>query len=541
MIDKNKWRPLIIVASLAVSIVVFTLLLKVFTLFIDVPQNFWKYISGGIILLFGMTMVFPSAWDWLSVKLHLSQGSESLMVKAQQNRSIWGAVFLGAALGPVFSSCSPTYFVILATVLPVSFGQGLIYLLVYALGLAIILFLIAILGRALTGKLKFAANPRGWFKRLLGILLVIVGTAILFGLDKQAEGYLIDKGFGSTIFEQDLLKKVNFNHIKDKNNNQSITMQNPSDNFFNKKLDWTEENAGVFGDFGAAPELVGLQNWINYQPLTLKQLRGKVVLLDFWTYSCINCIRTLPYIEKWHEQYFKDGLVIIGIHDPEFQFEKKLENVKQAAMDRGLQYAIVQDNEHATWDAYNNHYWPAKYIIDQDGNLRYYHFGEGDYDATEKVIQTLLNMKDADIVADKVVTEKAGQVRLTRETYLGTFRRNNMVSLETDLQGGQWSINALWDEKIPEKITTSKNGAYFKLNFYASTANLVIGGKGTATIMVDGKPLINGAGDDVKAGVLTIDGERLYRLTDFGNQYSNHIIEIIFDQPGIDLYAWTFG
>jgi len=543
LIDKNKWRPLIIVLSLAGSIVLFTLLLKVFTLFVNVPQDFWQYLSGGIIFVFGLILIFPSAWDWLSIKLHLSQSSEGLLAKAQQNHSLWGAVFLGAALGPVFSSCSPTYFVILATVLPVSFSEGLIYLLVYALGLAIIMFLIAILGRVLTNKLKFAANPQGWFKKTLGILLVLVGIAILSGLDKQVEGFLIDQGLGSTKLEQDLLKQVNLGAFG-KTNQTAATIATSGiqvNNVNNQTLEWTDSNEGILANFGAAPEFIGLQNWINSQPLSLQQLRGKVVLLDFWTYSCINCIRKLPYVEKWYEQYSRDGLVVIGIHDPEFQFEKIFGNVQQATRDNGLTYPIVQDNDHMTWDAYNNHYWPAKYIIDRDGNLRYFHFGEGSYDETEKVIQTLLNMKSSVIVADQVIAEKAGSASLTPETYLGTFRRESNVPAGNDLLAGEWSINSVWNESDPEKIITSQTGASLKLNFYASTANLVLGGRGSATVMVDGKLLTEGAGSDVHNGILTINGARLYRLTNFGNQYSNHLIEITFDQPGIDAYAWTFG
>lgn len=532
LIDKNKWRPLVISFSLAISVVLFTLLLKVFTLFINVPQDFWKYVSGGIIMLFGLALIFPGAWDWLTVKLKLSQGSEGMLQKAQQNKSLWGAVLLGAALGPVFSSCSPTYFVILATVLPVSLGLGIVYLLVYALGLMLIMLMIAYLGRALTAKVKFAANPKGWFKRGLGILLLIVGLAIVTGIEKKAEEAIINAGFGSTDLERDLLSGIN----ERKPLVETPASVNTSSGF---SVDASAQPKVNLPNYGKAPEFVGLENWINSDPLSLAQLKGKVVMIDFWTYSCINCIRTLPYIQTWHEKYADKGLVIIGIHDPEFQFEKKLENVQQSVKERGLTYPVVQDNDHKTWDAYQNQYWPAKYIIDKEGNLRYYHFGEGKYEETEQVIQELLGMKDS-LAASKVVAEQGAKFPITHETYLGTSRRANLVADGKKLEASQWSIDDKW-ESADEYITTTQAGANFKMNFYASTANLVLGGKGTAQILIDGKPLMEGAGADVKEGVLTVDGERLYRLTDFGSNYKNHSLEIIFNSAGVDAYAWTFG
>jgi len=523
--DKNKWRPLVIAVALASSVVVFTLLLKVFTLFINIPQEFWRYFSGVVILLFGLFLLLPEVWDWLSIKLNFTQSAEGLMQKAQGNHSLWGSVLLGASLGPVFSSCSPTYFVILATVLPVNFGAGLVYLLVYAMGLALILLAIGYLGQFLTKKLKFAANPRGWFKRALGVLLVLVGLGIVSGLEKALEEKLQESGFGSTTLEQDLLK--------------GIDMREPLNKFEKSVVD--EKMAKVeLPNYGPAPELVGLQNWINSNPLTLADLRGKVVMIDFWTYSCINCIRTLPYLETWHEKYSDQGLVIIGVHAPEFQFEKKIENVQKAVNDRGLKYAVVQDNDFVTWRAYNNRYWPAKYIIDQKGDLRYYHFGEGEYEQTEKVINQLLGIDGKDLVASKVVTEKSASKKLTPETYLGLERRARQVKPGQVLQQDQWKLDGRWKED-EEKVVSAVKGASHSLNFSAATANLVIGGKGTVKVMVDGKLLTENAGADVKNGLLNVDGERLYRLTDFGSNYAEHAIELIFDQAGVELYAWTFG
>lgn len=527
LIDKNKWRPLVISVSLGVSVVLFTVLLKVLTIFIMVPQGFWQVASGAIIAVFGFFLLIPEVWDWINVKLNLSGGSDKLLHEAQGNQSLWGAVLLGAALGPVFSACSPTYFVILATVLPVSFLQGLIYLIVYALGLAAMLLLISYLGRLITGRLRFAANPKGWFKRCLGLLLLVVGIAVVTGLDKYIEEEALKAGYGVTKLEQDLLNNVDMKEVSFAG--EQTTTETKS---LAPKVD--------LPNYGKAPELVGLQSWINSDPLTIAQLKGKVVMVDFWTYSCINCIRTLPYLETWHEKYADKGLVIIGVHRPEFQFEKDLANVQKAVKDRGLKYPVVQDNDGATWDAYQNRYWPAKYIIDQDGNVRYYHFGEGEYEETEMIINELLSMDGKDLAAAKVVAEKGANVRLTPETYLGLERRQNMLKAGLKLALNNWNLEGQWKEE-DERVMAGEKGAKHSLHFYASTANLVMGGTGKATVKVDGVLLKDGAGADVVDGVLKVDGQRLYRLTDFGQDYREHTIEITFDQPGIELYAWTFG
>ncbi|MGL5831500.1 MAG: cytochrome c biogenesis protein DipZ [Candidatus Altimarinota bacterium] len=535
---KNKWKPVIIAFSLAASVVIFTLLLKVSTLLIDIPQEFWTIFSGGIILIFGLFLLFPGVWDWISVKLKFSQNSEEAMQKVQTGGdSWWSSVLLGAALGPVFSSCSPTYFLILATVLPVNFGEGLIYLLVYALGVALILLAISYLGRALTSKLKFAANPRGWFKRGLGILLIVVGLLILTGVEKWVEEKILEAGFGVTQLEEDLLKTVN---MPDQAVNEAIDQsENVAFEPGKKKLNRNDIYARILADFGPAPELVGLENWLNSEPLSLESLKGKVVLIDFWTYSCINCIRTLPYLQSWEEKYADQGLVIIGVHAPEFQFEKKIENVRKAVLEEGLTYPIVQDNNFETWRAYKNHYWPAKYIIDQNGTLRYFHFGEGEYEETEEIIQELLGEK-SELVASEVVAEKGkfgGEV--TYETYLGTDRRDNLVEGD-ELAKDQWTLRGKFINE-EERIVSGSGQDVLKMKFYGNTANLVMGGQGTVEVLIDGKPLLEGAGSDVGEGLLEVDGERMYRLTDFGGEYKERTIELRFLGAGIEAYAWTFG
>lgn len=206
--EKGYRRPLIITVSLALSIFVFTLLLKASTLLIDIPQSVWTTISGGIILFFGLITLFPSLWENISLALGFGSHSQGALQKAGQKKGITGEILIGAALGPVFASCSPTYFLILATVLPVSFVSGVLYLFMYALGLALVLFAIAALGQRFLAGAKWAANPHGIFKKILGVLFVFVGLAILTGFDKTVEIFFLDLDYGVTGIEEKLLEGI---------------------------------------------------------------------------------------------------------------------------------------------------------------------------------------------------------------------------------------------------------------------------------------------------------------------------------------------
>lgn len=206
--EKNPWRPLVIALSLGISVAIFTLLLKASTTLIDIPQSFWQNISGGLILAFGIIMIFPEIWEKLAFKLKLYK-SENLLAKSANKKGLMGAVFLGAALGPVFSSCSPTYALILGIVLPQNFGMGVINILIYSFGLMLPLIAIGYGGQKISAKFKAGANPKGWLKRSLGLLLVVVGILIITGWDKKLQTYILDKGYvGPINIEQSLLEKV---------------------------------------------------------------------------------------------------------------------------------------------------------------------------------------------------------------------------------------------------------------------------------------------------------------------------------------------
>lgn len=517
--SKNRLKPFIVATSLALSIVVFTLLLKASSLLIDIPQSFWTVISGGIVLVFGFFLLIPESWEQITYRLNLGQRSQATLAKASGRESPGGAILIGAALGPVFSSCSPTYFVILATVLPASFFTGVTYLLVYALGLVIALGLVGYFGQRLVARLGWAVNPKGWFRRTMGLLLILVGLMVITGIEKKIEMALLDAGFGVTGIEKNLLEDA------------------VGEGEERRQPDVDDTKLPLLY---RAPELTGLSNWINSEPIaSMDELKGKVVLIDFWTYSCINCIRTLPFLQAWHERYADEGLVILGVHAPEFQFEKKIENVRRAVDDLGLTYAVVQDNDFKLWRAYNNHYWPAKYLIDRDGMVRYTHFGEGKYDETESVITELLSTKtkSGDVTAESADFGKID----TPETYIGLRRRSNYVESDRPLRLNEWTLTGEWTEDEEKAVNQAPNAA-IKMRFRASKANLVIDGFGTAEVYIDGKPAAEDhGGKDVTGGRLRLNGPRLYELTDFGAEYEEHEIEVRFLTPDVSIFAWTFG
>ncbi|MEO5948987.1 MAG: cytochrome c biogenesis protein CcdA, partial [Candidatus Saccharimonas sp.] len=440
--EQNKWKPYVIAFSLAVSVVIFTLLLKVSSLFIDIDPSVWLYISGGIVMLIGINMLSPKLWIRVSVALGLEFGSNKLLGKALGRSGFGGAILTGAALGPVFSSCSPVYALVLATVLPVSLALGIIYIFAYALGLGLALLAISLVGKKLVTKLKWAINPNGIFQKVLAILLIIVGLMIITGYDKKFQTWIAPYlPFDTTKLESSLLPSTN---------DAAQTIVNGKTTF----------NVNSY----TAPELSGIVDWINTDPLTIAKLKGKVVLIDFWTYSCINCQRTQPYLNKWYDTYEKDGFVIIGVHAPEFAFEKVPANVSKAVKDENIKYPVALDNDFSTWNGYKNQFWPAKYLIDKDGQVRYTKFGEGDYDKTEEAIQTLLKEtgKTVNNSIDKDTDDSVTSPGQTPETYLGYSRAERFAnsdefnantttsySLKTNIAtsywslGGQWQINSL--------------------------------------------------------------------------------------------------
>jgi thiol-disulfide isomerase/thioredoxin len=317
---------------------------------------------------------------------------------------------------------------------------------------------------------------------------------------------------------------------------------------------------------GTMPPLDGAVEWLNSPPLTAAALRGKVVLIDFWTYSCVNCLRTLPYVRAWYDKYKAQGLVVIGVHAPEFAFEKDIDNVKRAVKDLKVDYPVAIDNNYAIWRAFKNEYWPAHYFIDARGRIRHHHFGEGDYDGSERVIQQLLTESGNTRVAGDLVAinatgaEAAPDMKeaLSPETYVGYGRAEHFVSpggavlaLPHRYEPGtprlnEWGLVGDWTIREEEADLLAKGGGIV-YRFHARDLHLVLGpgrdGKPVRfRVTIDGVPPGASHGSDVDPdGNGTVTDQRIYQLIRQSGPIADHTFEIRFLDPGVQAFAFTFG
>ncbi len=527
----DKRRPFIIAASLAVSLILFTLLLKATTLLIAIPPEAITYASGGIIVGIGILLLFPSLYERTILFFNLQAKSQQLLNKGSNKGAIIGAIITGAALGPVFSSCSPVYAYILATVLPVNFGVAIAYMIAYVLGLSLMLLVIGFVGQRFVRKLKFASNPHGWFNRAIAIIFIIVGLLVVTGYDKKLQTYVSE----NTPFNFDALS-AKLIPAGDRQAAEGVLNVKPYQ----------------------APEFKGLESWINSDSRTLESLKGKVVLVDFWTYSCINCIRTQPYLKEWYSTYKDSGFEIIGVHAPEFSFERTAKNVEEAAKKADLRYPIALDNDFSTWNAYQNQYWPASYLIDKDGFVRRAHFGEGEYKQTEQAIRQLLG-ENGGSVPDKTTAAYSGKVSArsqeTPETYLGTKRASNFVGSPSLSRGeksftpaslervNDWTLGGTWE--VGSEGITAKADSTLTFRIAAKEVYFVTGNKNDAAkiqVLLNEKPIneTGNAGNDVKNSIITVNEAQLYKAVKFKEFSSDATLELKVP-AGVQLNVFTFG
>lgn len=525
---QDKRRPLIIAGSLALSLIAFTLLLKVATVFINIPPSLITAISGVIIIVIGILMLFPVLYERIVLAFNLQIKSQQLLGQGAGKGALAGAVITGLALGPVFSSCSPVYSYILATVLPVNFAQAIVYMIAYVLGLSLVLLAVGYAGQRLVRRLSWASNPHGWFQRIVAILFIIVGLLVMTGYDKKFQTYISEH----TPFNFDGLSA---------------------------KLIPGQEQKQVSGVLNVepydAPEFNGISTWINSEPQTLGKLKGKVVLVDFWTYSCINCIRTQPYLKSWYKTYHDSGLEIVGVHAPEFSFEKNPDNVRAAVKKAGLTYPIAMDNDLATWAAYQNQYWPSSYLIDAKGKVRRVHYGEGEYDMTEEAIRKLLKESGRSLPSSTDMASTNGQAAdITPETYLGARRATNYAGKEPlvlgdhAFSGGQdkssngWTLDGNWT--VSSEGVTAGADASLTIRVTAKDVYLVTGSdsKGSVGVTLNGKPIsdTNAAGQDVSSSKVSVSMAQLYRIVQF-NRLNRDATIVLRVDPGVQLNTLTFG
>ncbi len=295
-------------------------------------------------------------------------------------------------------------------------------------------------------------------------------------------------------------------------------------------------------NLGKAPEFSGISAWLNSEPLTMASLRGKVVLVDFWTYSCINCIRTLPYITHWDETYRDKGLVIVGVHTPEFGFEEVTKNVETALKRHNIKYPVAQDNDYMTWNAYSNRYWPAKYLVDQNGNVVYTHFGEGNYEETEAAIQKLLGLNGNIEPIKEADTSKVRSPEmyfgLSRLEYFGSPQKPiataKKYTFPASLTLNTFALDGTWRLENEKAVLTSNSGR-IKLKFNAGNVYMVANSTSTTK-----RVFIEVKVDGAVIQTIGIDGSQLYRLFE-SNDYREHELELYIDTPGFEAFTFTFG
>jgi cytochrome c biogenesis protein CcdA/thiol-disulfide isomerase/thioredoxin len=514
-------------------------------------NQFGRIAALILFAVFGLTLLFSSLAERLSRPLvqlgnRLSQNSGS-------GPSVLNSFLLGIGTGLLWAPCAGP---ILGLILTGAALQGasthtVILLLSYAAGAATSLAIALLAGGRIFAAMKRGLGVEEWIRRALGIAVLAAVAAVAFGLDR---GVLTRLSLASTGgLEQRLLDRIH-----------------PSNQTKKIVLNQTIDVSG-----SAVPSLAGATAWINLPtnspinsaPLTLESLRGKVVLVDFWTYSCINCLRTLPYIKAWNEKYKDSGLVIIGVHTPEFPFEKDEANVRKAVKDLGVLYPVPMDNDYKIWRSFNNQYWPADYFIDATGRIRFHHFGEGSYDESEKWIRTLLeeaNHTPLPQTATKIAasgTEAAADADDVQspETYIGYARAANFASpgglnqddpqlyqTPTGLNLNHWALAGNWKDE--DQVATSLAAPdSISFRFHARDLHLVLG-PGT-----DGKPVrfrvtLDGQAPGADHGVDTdaegygvVTGDRLYQLIRQQGGIRDRTFKIEFLVPGVRAYSFTFG
>jgi cytochrome c biogenesis protein CcdA/thiol-disulfide isomerase/thioredoxin len=508
-------RPYAIVAGLVASFTAFTLAATALLSALGLPDDLLRNVAIGVVLVVGLALLVPRLASVLE---------RPFQALGRRNPGgAGGGFFLGVSLGLLFTPCAGPVIAavaVLAATEHFSLESGLVTL-SYALGAGLVLLLIALAAqRGMSMRAVRMRAPR--VRQALGAVVVAVAVLMAFWADVKLAAHVP----GYTKALQGL--------------ESSAAAQRRLDGLLAGK---SHVEASKLRDYGSAPDFQKISSWLNTKPLSLASLRGKVVLIDFWTYSCVNCIRTLPYVKRWSEAYRKAGLVVVGVHTPEFAFEHERGNVEHAVSSFGITYPVALDNDYGTWSAWGNRYWPAKYFIDRRGHVRFAHFGEGDYEASERVIRTLLAENGLPALVSKSIRDETPTGALTPETYLGSERATSLVGSPVVVgreasyriprfvpqsgvaYGGRWTVDK-------EHIVAGA-GAQLRLVYHARNVYLVLGSGAkpdTVQVKVDGRP----------ARSVTVREDRLYTLVERPGAAADHTLDLSFS-PGTEAYAFTFG
>jgi cytochrome c biogenesis protein CcdA/thiol-disulfide isomerase/thioredoxin len=540
-----------------------------------------------LLALFGAALLFPSLADRLAVPA-VSLGQR--LVDDQQSsdgtprKTLFVSLALGIATGLLWAPCAGPILGLILTGAALNGANAKTSLLLaaYAAGAATSLALVLLLGGRVFAAMKKSLGLSVRLRQGIGLVVLLAVAAIALGLDTGILTRL------STVSTAAIEQKI-IDVIQPLTPSASSVLASgrgagggPAMMSGNSAMMSSNAPAGdapammMRGkptaekesppDQGAAPSLSGAVEWLNTAPLDFSDLKGKVVLIDFWTYSCINCLRAIPYVRAWYDKYKDNGFVVIGVHTPEFAFERRLDNVRKAVSGLGIQYPVAVDNNYGVWRAFRNQYWPAHYFIDAQGRIRHTHFGEGNYDESERVIQQLLEEAGrANIPSNAVMVLATGvlaasntQDVLSPETYIGYDRAENFISpggfaedvsheyASAEPRLNEWSLAGNWLVS-QENATLKTPGGRISYRFHARDLHLVLGvtPQGSPVrfrITIDGKAPGGAHGTDVDAdGLGTVDGQRLYQLVRQGGAVTDHTFEIEFLDPDVQVYAFTFG
>ena len=508
-------RPFGIIVGFIASFTFFTLFLSSIVKATNIPADFLRNSSIVIIALLGLSLI--SSRFQVLVEKAFSFFANKINTNKNTGAGFGSGFLVGLSLGLLWTPCVGP---ILASVITLAIsGQvtlsAFFITMAYATGTAIPMFIILNTGRRLFDTHPWIIQNTTKIQKVFGFITIFLSLSLYLNWDRSFQSYILDKfpNYGT-----------NLTKIEGLGDTSLITKNH-------QKLDI----------LGKSPEIIAEGEWFNSDPLKISDLKGKVVLVDFWTYTCINCIRTLPYLRNWNEKYEDQGLVIIGVHSPEFEFEKDADNVQQAIKDFGLEYAIVQDNNFSTWKNFQNSYWPAKYLIDGNGNVRYTHFGEGDYDETELAIQDLLKELGANPTENVNNQAPAVNYAQTRETYLGYGRgdvgfttskeKYQTFTVTKDPSSNQVSYNGNW--LFSKEYAQSDKDSEMLLNFSAKDVFLVMS-------PVEENASVQVYLDNILQDTLIISKKTVYPVLKLESP-GRHILKLKFIDNKVRSFAFTFG
>ena len=505
-------------------------------------NQYGRVVALVVLGFLGLTLLSRRLAEWVT-RPFVALGGRLSQRAANGGDSIWGAAGLGVATGLLWAPCAGPILGLLLTgaALKGANAQTTLLLFVYGLGAATSLALALAIGGRVFTLMKRSLGAGEWVRRSLGALVLCGVVAIALGADT---GLLTRVSLAST------------NGIEQK----LIDVVRPA---AAESMTQTNDPLPVEGTF---PSLAGATQWLNSAPLTPASLRGKVVLVDFWTYSCINCLRSLPYVEAWYQKYKDHGLVVIGVHSPEFAFEKEPSNVAAAVQRLGVKFPVALDDDYAVWQGFNNQYWPADYFVDAQGRIRHRSFGEGDYAEGEDVIRSLLTQagyKDLPggyVHPDARGAEAAASSDDARspETYVGYSRAENFAGhgpaqdaafdyrAPASLAIDQWALDGRWTVHAQDAVLDSLHGGV-TYRFRGRDLHLVLGPRADGKpvrfrVTLDGKPPGVDHGTDTDAdGNGVVNAQRLYQLVRQTHGTGDRVFEITFLDPGVHVYSFTFG